>query len=246
MAILAEAARHLGWTWAEENVWYDPWEIWEKIRINTERKSPGDFFRRGAREGLPTLSNQVENFRATLAWIRTNFLDDASTFKAILIWWAVAGRRDLIRGIEAVSDGIGKRFNFYPPLARKKMPGQNRRDLMRRIIRATDQYCWTQAERMVYGCEVVMDCPPKIIAAAATLPICCQPYFPTGRILMSVRYTDGGWDPYLRYLKGSFAREPEVWETVRRNLQEYWTPSRVSRGNSATPRRKQNNASKSR
>jgi hypothetical protein len=126
------------------------------------------------------------------------------------------------------------------------MPGQNRRDLMRRIIRATDQYCWTQAERMVYGCEVVMDCPPKIIAAAATLPICCQPYFPTGRILMSVRYTDGGWDPYLRYLKGSFAREPEVWETVRRNLQEYWTPSRVSRGNSATPRRKQNNASKSR
>jgi predicted SprT family Zn-dependent metalloprotease len=218
LAILDAAASHLGWQGRDGQ--HDPWKAWEQIRGNVTRASPGDYFDDPRKIRLPGPDGDLSDLPSLMSWLETHIVSNEYLFASFLMLWAIQNEPDATRSIMNLIELIGHRFAFYPGLSRKGLDAEEHARLQEQIIRVTDQYCWTLAERLIYHCEVVMDCRPKMIAAAAALPICCQPYYPTGRVLLSTRYCDGGWFPYYDYLMKSFSKKDR--EKLKKGLRKYW------------------------
>jgi len=218
LAIMESAARQMGWTDLDGR--YDPWEVWGPVRQRIMRAAPGRYFNCEARLRLPVEAAQLTGFPDLLHWVRFHLCTDSDieSVPGFCLWWALQAERQTMPGLNRFAEENAKRFVFYP------YPKEGREAHYPELIRATDLYCQGLVERLIFNCEVILNARPKHIAAAAALPISAQPYYPTSRILMSLRYSAGGWREYLEYLVDYFRLQGgDKWDQVsQKTLENHW------------------------
>jgi len=99
----------------------------------------------------------------------------------------------LVRWLER----IAKRFLFYPlPENYGALTDQELRVAHRSTVRWVNNYCQYLAERLMFNDELVLDAPVKYIAAAAELPVASRPVHPSGRVQLSLYYSQANADKW--------------------------------------------------
>jgi len=157
------------------------------------------------------LKQQVDSIHHLFAWVALELTPD-------FMW-------DLLRQTRK----IGLRFQFYPFVA-ENIENKEEKEIYHSIVKATDAYCCSLMERLVYNCELLLNAPVKYIAAGASLPDCRHLTYPTGRVLLSIRYSDGGrTDLVQNYLWKIFDDENKSEKLKRKLRKEGWIPEYLIR-----------------
>jgi hypothetical protein len=183
--MIERAARQLDWT--DDGRADDPWKVWARIAERIKTIVPRGGFPTAVADRRGNLDEAA--FSALCGWQGMDRAWEemevvAQNITHAAIWAALQLDSEFVPFVNAFVHHHGKRFGFYPFLPDPEQSARARR--------AVDEYCGSIAERLLFNSELVLNAPPKYIAAAASLPECRSPLYPAGRVLLSLRYTDGG------------------------------------------------------
>ena len=135
---------------------------------------------------------------------------------------------DYLANLLAFAEGCGWDFLFYPYV---EDPGD--RELIRCAVNAL---CEKTMARLLFNDEIVLDLPPKIIAAATMLPPYGRPKHPGGRSLQSIYYTSGDPNSCWRSedcmelpkeLRGQRPSEPDLPDLTAGELEQLFKDKKI-------------------